>query len=138
MYDHDIRIPMVASGPGIKPDTEFALPASNVDVGPTFLGLAGVDAPGSMDGRSVVPLIVDEGHVAVSAATRAHIERERASASEWRDHHCACGVEARSLLVWLFVYACVCVPTCTRAGGCRYREPFMCVCVCVCVFAIHV
>lgn len=86
VYDHDIRIPMVASGPGIKPNTEFALPASNVDVGPTFLGLAGLEAP-EMDGRSVVPLIVNEGDEAVSAATRAHIERARAAASGWRDHH---------------------------------------------------
>jgi len=37
VYDHDIRIPMVFKGPGIKAGSSFDLPASNVDVGPTFL-----------------------------------------------------------------------------------------------------
>eukprot|EP01049_Picozoa_sp_SAG25_P011589 SAG25_NODE_1438_length_3023_cov_1.870041_4_plen_91_part_00 len=37
-------IAMVIKGPGITPGTQFTLPASNVDVAPTLLGLAGVDA----------------------------------------------------------------------------------------------
>ena len=35
---------MVMRGPGIKAGTTFALPASNVDVAPTLLGLAGIDS----------------------------------------------------------------------------------------------
>ena len=41
VYDHDIRIPMMITGPGIKPSSSFSFPASNVDIGPSLLGLAG-------------------------------------------------------------------------------------------------
>ena len=41
---HAVRIPMVMRGPGIKAGTTFELPASNVDVAPTLLGLAGIDS----------------------------------------------------------------------------------------------
>ena len=44
VYDHAVRIPMVMRGPGIKAGTTFELPASNVDVAPTLLGLAGIDS----------------------------------------------------------------------------------------------
>ena len=49
-----------------------------------------------MDGRSLVPVLVDPGHAAVAPATRAHIAQElarrghadgAAAAAGWRDHH---------------------------------------------------
>lgn len=43
VYENDIRIPMVVRGPGIKPNSSFDYLASNVDVMPTILGLAGVE-----------------------------------------------------------------------------------------------
>jgi arylsulfatase A-like enzyme len=43
VYENDIRIPMVIRGPGIKPNSSFDHLASNVDVMPTILGLAGVE-----------------------------------------------------------------------------------------------
>jgi arylsulfatase A-like enzyme len=80
VYDHDLRIPMVVKGPGIAAGSTFALPASNVDVGPTLLGLAGVDgyAHETMDGRSVVPLLVNPADARVLPATRKHIRSEMA------------------------------------------------------------
>ena len=58
VYDNDIRIPMVMAGPGISANSTFDHVASNVDVMPTILGLAGIETPASMDGRSFVPEIV--------------------------------------------------------------------------------
>ena len=79
VYDHATRIPMVIKGPGIAPGSTFAFPASNVDVAPTLLGLAGMDELAAhMDGRSIVPLIVDPADPTVAPATRAHIARHRA------------------------------------------------------------
>ena len=85
VYDHDIRIPTVIVGPGIKPLTPLVVPCSNVDIGPTILGLAGLDAliyGGNvpMDGRSVAPLIVDLSDASVPDSTRAHVMKERAAA----------------------------------------------------------
>ena len=72
---------MVIKGPGIAPGSTFDFPASNVDVSPTFLGLAGVDEYAKeMDGRSIVPLIVDPADPNVAPATRAHIRRQLALA----------------------------------------------------------
>jgi len=60
VYDNDIRIPMVIAGPGIGANTTFDHVASNVDVMPTILGLAGIETPASMDGRSFAPEIIHQ------------------------------------------------------------------------------
>ena len=77
---------MAMRGPGIKPGSVFAHPASNVDVGPTLLGLAGVTgyADLTMDGRSIAPLLVDPDDPAVRLlpATRAHVLDAR-EAQSW-------------------------------------------------------
>ena len=66
---------MVVSGPGIRPGMQFTQPASNVDVAPTLLGLAGVGAWATkMDGRSVAPLLIDPSDPAVPESTRVHIQ----------------------------------------------------------------
>lgn len=41
-YDWDTKIHLVARGPGIKPGMTWQQPATQVDMAPTFLGLAGV------------------------------------------------------------------------------------------------
>ena len=57
-YEESIRMPLLVRYPAaIKPGTvrdEFAL---NIDVAPTLLELAGVTRPGTMQGRSLVPLL---------------------------------------------------------------------------------
>eukprot|EP00658_Telonema_sp_P-2_P070925 TRINITY_DN60285_c0_g1_i2.p1 TRINITY_DN60285_c0_g1~~TRINITY_DN60285_c0_g1_i2.p1 ORF type:complete len:305 (+),score=47.32 TRINITY_DN60285_c0_g1_i2:137-1051(+) len=58
VYDFDVRIHLVASGPGIKPGTVLPQLATNVDLMPTWLGLAGVPVtPDDMDGKSLVPFL---------------------------------------------------------------------------------
>jgi arylsulfatase A-like enzyme len=57
MYEPGLRVPFIARGPditaGITPDQLIA----NIDWAPTFLDLAGLDIPDSMQGRSLVPLL---------------------------------------------------------------------------------
>ena len=60
VYDNDLRIPWVIRGPGIKPATTFDNVASKVDTIPTILGLAGVVAPPTMDGKSIAHLLLTE------------------------------------------------------------------------------
>lgn len=47
----DVHNVMIAAGPDIEPHVTIATPTGNVDFAPTFLRLAGVAVPGSMDGR---------------------------------------------------------------------------------------
>ncbi len=60
MYEPGLRIPLLARGPGVKvaiaPDRFVA----NIDLAPTFLDLAGLPIPESMQGRSLVPLLRGE------------------------------------------------------------------------------
>jgi arylsulfatase A-like enzyme len=60
MYEPGLRVPLIARGPGIKagvtPD-EFV---ANIDLAPTFLDLAGLPIPASMQGRSLAPLLRGE------------------------------------------------------------------------------
>ncbi|MGH7701296.1 MAG: sulfatase family protein [Gemmatimonadales bacterium] len=54
-YEESIRIPMLAYAPGwIQPGTVVSEMVRNIDIAPTILELAGVLAPGPMDGRSVL------------------------------------------------------------------------------------
>ena len=93
VYENDIRIPMVFRGPGIAAGTKFDLPASNVDVAPTLLGLAGVDAwaVANMDGKSIVPLVVDPTDPTVPESVKAHIAHQTTTlgvkAENWRKFH---------------------------------------------------
>jgi len=47
----DVHNVLIAAGPDIKPRATIDTPTGNVDFAPTFLRLAGVAVPGSMDGR---------------------------------------------------------------------------------------
>jgi N-acetylglucosamine-6-sulfatase len=57
-YEESIRIPMLARYPGlIKPGSVAQPFALNIDIAPTFLELAGVRAPGGIQGHSLVPVM---------------------------------------------------------------------------------
>ncbi len=67
MYEPGLRVPLLVRGPGIKAGNLPAQFVSNIDLAPTFLDLAGLPIPASMQGRSLVPLLRGE------------------SPSDWRD-----------------------------------------------------
>jgi arylsulfatase A-like enzyme len=60
MYEPGLNVPLIARGPGIKPGIVPAQFVANIDLAPTFLGLAGLPIPDSMQGRSLVPLLRGE------------------------------------------------------------------------------
>ncbi len=60
MYEPGLRTPLIARGPGIKAGITPEQFVANIDLAPTFLGLAGVDIPASMQGKSLVPLLKGE------------------------------------------------------------------------------
>jgi arylsulfatase A-like enzyme len=58
MYEESLRVPLMVRWPGgAKAGFETDAMALNVDFAQTFLDLAGVKAPGDMQGRSLVPLL---------------------------------------------------------------------------------
>jgi len=57
MYEPGLRVPLLACGPGIKAGSTPAAFVANIDWAPTFLDLAGLPIPASMQGRSLVPLL---------------------------------------------------------------------------------
>jgi arylsulfatase A-like enzyme len=57
MYEPGLRSPLIMRGPGIQPGSTPEAFVANIDLAPTFLGLANLPAPESMQGRSLVPLL---------------------------------------------------------------------------------
>ncbi|PVD33907.1 hypothetical protein C0Q70_05169 [Pomacea canaliculata] len=55
-YEFDIRVPMMIRGPGIAAGTTSQESAMNIDLGPTFISLAGGEVPDHMDGKPLTPL----------------------------------------------------------------------------------
>lgn len=60
MYEPGLRFPLIVRGPGVQPGSAPALFAANIDLAPTFLDLAGLPIPDSMQGCSLVPLLRGE------------------------------------------------------------------------------
>lgn len=52
-YEFDIRVPMMVRGPGIRPGLSSKASPMNIDLGPTFISLAGGDIPIDMDGKNM-------------------------------------------------------------------------------------
>ncbi|KAJ8261122.1 hypothetical protein COCON_G00168450 [Conger conger] len=56
LYEFDIRVPLMVRGPGIKPSQTLKDPVLNIDFGPTFLDIAGINLTEvNMDGQSFLP-----------------------------------------------------------------------------------
>ena len=56
LFEEQVRVPLIVLAPGLAPAV-VREPVSLVDVAPTVLDLAGVQAPPSFEGRSLVPLM---------------------------------------------------------------------------------
>lgn len=82
VYDWDTRIHLLARGPGIAKGALFELPATQVDIAPTFLGLAGVPKPADMDGKSLLPHLVGNHKPLVRACANPRCHH-------WLLHTCA-------------------------------------------------
>jgi arylsulfatase A-like enzyme len=58
-YEPATHLPFLIRGPGIPQDSSTGELAANIDVAPTILNIAGVEADKSLDGRSLVPFLRD-------------------------------------------------------------------------------
>lgn len=55
-YDHSIRVPLVIKGPGIPMNEKRNALVYLLDIYPTLCDLVGADIPGSVEGKSLVPV----------------------------------------------------------------------------------
>jgi len=63
LYEESIRVPLVVHDPRISKKWRGSRPEAmvlNIDLAPTVLDLAGIQAPGVMNGRSLVPLLTSK------------------------------------------------------------------------------
>jgi len=59
MYEHSMRVPFIIKGPGIPSGKGVDTPIYLQDIMPTTLELAGVEVPGFVDFKSLLPLLDD-------------------------------------------------------------------------------
>ncbi|UBM58703.1 sulfatase [Marinilongibacter aquaticus] len=61
-YEGGLRVPFMASGPGIKAGRVCEIPVTGLDLLPSFADLAGYTAtfPDEIDGGSLLPILLDE------------------------------------------------------------------------------
>ena len=81
---------MVMRGPGVPAGSTFEQIASNVDLSPTMLSIAGVTPPPSMDGKSFLPFVIKHNAKDPLPATVARYVHEHSTAaagSSWRQCH---------------------------------------------------
>jgi len=58
MYEQSLRTPLIIRWPGqVEPGLRSSALVQNLDMAPTFLDMAGLDVPGDMQGKSLVPLL---------------------------------------------------------------------------------
>jgi len=57
MYDHTIRVPLIMAGPGVPKGKQNSALCYLRDLFPTVCDLAGIPIPGSVEGRSLKPVI---------------------------------------------------------------------------------
>jgi len=60
LFEESARVPLLVVAPGVsEPGTVAATPVSQVDLYPTIAELCGLDAPASLQGQSLVPILRD-------------------------------------------------------------------------------
>ncbi|GMU23491.1 MAG: arylsulfatase A family protein [Phycisphaerae bacterium] len=59
LYDHSAQVPLIFTGPGVKPGRSDAL-VYLLDIFPTLCELAGIALPDNLDGKSVAPVMRNE------------------------------------------------------------------------------
>ncbi len=77
LHEELLRIPMIFSLPGVLPEGATPrTPVQLVDVAPTILDLLGLESPGAMQGRSLLPLMLSPDHEPPSAPVFAMLNSE--------------------------------------------------------------
>lgn len=61
LHDASVRVPTVLCGPGLRGGRRLEQLVSHIDLPPTLLDAAGLAVPGEMQGRSLLPLLQEDG-----------------------------------------------------------------------------
>jgi choline-sulfatase len=77
MYDHSVRVPLMAVGPGIAKDKRITSPVYLQDIMPTSLQLAGIEQPGHVQFKSLMPLIKGRASSSHDAIYGGYIDLQR-------------------------------------------------------------
>ena len=77
MYEHSLKAPLVLTGPGIPADRRLDGFVYLQDIAPTTLELAGVELPGQMRYKSLMPLIRGERDTNYDAVYGAYMDKQR-------------------------------------------------------------
>jgi N-acetylglucosamine-6-sulfatase len=56
-FDHDVKVPLIGVGPGVPPRADVPELTANIDLAPTFAGIAGAQPPARADGVSLLGLL---------------------------------------------------------------------------------
>jgi arylsulfatase A-like enzyme len=85
-YEESIRVSLYARGPGIAPGSTSDALTFNQDIPVTFAEIAGVEPPGFVDGRSILPLLEGRGFARLAGLSqnwgRARTEGDDAASDE--------------------------------------------------------
>ena len=82
MYDHSIRVPLVMAGPGIPVGERRDSLCYLHDVFPTLFDLLGLRAPGSIESRSLAPVLRGEADRTYDTTFHAYMSVQRAVRDE--------------------------------------------------------
>jgi arylsulfatase A-like enzyme len=85
VYEWDTKIHLLARGPGIKHGSSFKQPGTQVDIAPTLLGFAGIKTPSIMDGRSIVPFLLQKDEQ-VLESTQSHLLEHIGNLNTYREN----------------------------------------------------
>ncbi|MGB7344224.1 MAG: sulfatase/phosphatase domain-containing protein [Pirellulaceae bacterium] len=67
MFEESLKMPFLIRWPGvINPGVDSVALIQNIDYGPTFLEAAGAEVPAEMQGRSMVPMLKNQGKPSAS------------------------------------------------------------------------
>ncbi|KAB7507689.1 Extracellular sulfatase Sulf-1 [Armadillidium nasatum] len=81
-YEFDIRVPLLVRGPGISEGAEISDVVTNIDLAPTFLELAGLEAPQNMDGVSFKSYLLNSANPTVNISERTLLIEHSGEGSE--------------------------------------------------------
>ena len=125
VYDWDTRIHLLARGPGIAAGSTWSQPATQVDLAPTFLGIAGLAKPAQMDGKSLLPLLTaaaPSAGAAAAAAAPLHPATARHLAALGPADKYAAGWRDAAFIEYYFVDPNVkCVANCTIPSTAKFH-----------------
>jgi arylsulfatase A-like enzyme len=85
LYDHSIRVPLILAGPGVPRGKRTSAMCYLLDLFPTLCDLTGVEAPATVEGRSLAPVLRGRSETARDSIFAAYRDVQRTVRTErWK------------------------------------------------------